>query len=100
MSDEILLCKDCKHSRISPISVICSYLFEFKQPSSVFYKCAKTFRPAGIELDRVIGPVKTASSMMFCSNERTVGDCGKQAKYWQPKHKKDLFKLLTREENV
>lgn len=100
MSDESLLCKDCKHSRISPIAIVGSYIFEFSKPDPVYYKCGRTFTPKRFEVNFVTGSTKIPSSMSYCENERKIGSCGRRAKYWQPKKKKDLFKLLTREENV
>lgn len=98
MSD--YLCKDCKHSRISFFDKICSYIFTFKQPNGHFYSCARVSQPSFIADDFVIGKHKVHGKREHCSVARMRTDneaCGPGAKFWIPKKKKDLFKLLTKD---
>jgi hypothetical protein len=97
--DPVLLCKDCIHSRISTWAKYSSYVFELKAPKSHWYKCAKTLAPAHEIVDPVTGHEKIKAKMTYCEIERKHGDCGPTAKSWTPKHKKDLFKALTKDYN-
>lgn len=94
------LCKDCIHSRISYFDKFGSYIFEFSAPKASSYMCSKKFKPEKEIIDPVIGTTKEKSTMTYCSVERKNGNCGPTAKYWQPKHKKDLFKMFQKDYNV
>jgi hypothetical protein len=97
--DTVYLCKDCIHARIN-LFAYCSYIFELRPPQSHWYKCAKTLKDEYDTIDPVTGPERIKAKMTYCESERKHGDCGPDAKYWTPKHKKDLFKMLTKENNV
>ena len=97
MVDEILTCKDCVHSRMSLVNRIFT-LNGLVGNDSVFYKCAKFPVAEIISADPVIGVKKEPAKLPYCSQTRKeYGECGESGKFWQPKHKKDLFKMLTRE---
>ena len=100
MDDEILACKDCIHSRVS----LSNRIFTLNGrvgDSEVFYKCAKFPVAAIISSDPVLGIKREKARLPFCSlTRREYGECGENGKYWQPKNKKDLFKMLTKEEHV
>jgi hypothetical protein len=91
------LCKDCIHSRIGLVGKYGSYLLEFSAPKGHWYKCAKTAELEKEIIDPVTGPTKIKANMRYCGSEREHGDCGMDAKFWSPKKKKDLFKMLTKE---
>lgn len=93
------LCKDCIHSRISTFGKYGSYFFEWSPPKGHWYKCAKTVSQEKKEIDPVTGPKKIKSTMQYCDIERKHGECGMNARYWAPKKKKDLFKMLTKDHN-
>lgn len=93
------LCKDCKHSRISTFAKVGSYIFEWSPPKSHWYKCAKSIEPEHDVVDPVTGPKTIKADMDYCQIQRKYGKCGTDAKYWAPKKKKDLFKMLTKEHN-
>lgn len=97
--DTVLLCKDCVHSSISPFWKYGSYIFEFGPPKSHMYKCSKTLRPEHEIVDPVVGKEKVKAKMDYCETQRKHGECGPSGKHWTPKHKKDLFKMLTKEDN-
>ncbi len=61
------------------------------------YKCNKSVTPAREIIDPVTGPTKIKAETAYCSFERKHGNCGPIAKNWVPKHKKDLFKMITKE---
>jgi hypothetical protein len=61
------------------------------------YKCAKFPKEATIVENVVTGPQKVKPKLPYCEIVRRHGECGQNAKYWAPKHKKDLFKALTKE---
>lgn len=88
------LCKDCKHSMVSTIEKILS----FGRPASYGYKCKLAFTDAHLEYDAVTGPKKISAKYDYCSVARIDNrKCGKDAKLWEPKHKKDLFKFLAKD---
>jgi len=88
------LCKDCKHSFVSLTDRIVSFGF----PDSFSYKCRKSYKPASIEGDPVVGATKVAGGYETCRLTRlSSAICGHQGRLWSPKHKKDFFKLITKE---
>jgi hypothetical protein len=99
MSDEILLCKDCKFSKMNLIDRVFT-LNGKVGVIGVMYKCVKTLKPSHDIIDPIVGPKRVKAELSFCEIEREYGNCGLSARNWQPRKKKDLFKLLTREENV
>jgi hypothetical protein len=95
------LCKDCIHSRCSKIYTFFHYIIEFKAPGSYSYRCAKSPSGEKITFNPVTGNEKVKVEMERCETMRRsfVGEdrCGPEAKYWTPKKKKDLFKMLTKD---
>lgn len=92
------LCKDCKHSRMLMIDKI----FTLGGRVGVIdanYKCAKFPQEATIVENMVTGPQKVKPKLPYCEIVRRHGECGQNAKYWAPKNKKDLFKMLTKEDH-
>ena len=94
------LCKDCIHSRISSFGKYGSYILELSAPKGHWYKCSKSYKNSRIINDPVVGSSEIKGSMDYCSVARLAGGvCGPNAKQWAPKKKKDLFKMLTKEEH-
>ena len=96
--DTVLLCKDCKFSKMSVANTIFT-LGGLVGTKGFMYKCTKTFKPNQQIIDPVTGPSMKESSMSYCEVERNHGKCGPTAKNWTPKRKKDLFKMLTKDYN-
>lgn len=97
MSKEVLLCKDCVHSRMDPIAKIFTLGGRIGN-DEIHYKCQKFVRPAMEIIDMVTGPKKVKEKATFCELARSdAKKCGPEAKFWKPKHKKDLFKYMTKE---
>jgi hypothetical protein len=96
MSKELFLCKDCKHSTMLMIDRIFT-LNGLVGAQDVNYKCSKFPQNATVVENMVTGPQKVKAKLPYCEITCRHGECGQDAKYWQPKHKKDLFKMLTKE---
>lgn len=92
----VLLCRDCKFSKLGTANIIMT-LGGLVGVKDYMYKCSKAVTPAREIIDPVTGPTKIKAEVSYCSVERKHGDCGPTAKNWIPKHKKDLFKMLTKE---
>jgi hypothetical protein len=62
------------------------------------YTCKKSFKPKHEEINLVTGPEKVEGSYDSCSvfriGKSEEGNCGKEAYYWEPKNKRDLFKYM------
>ena len=88
-----LLCKDCVHSFIKWDEYPNYWILK----SPYWHRCRKSFKQEEIDFNPVTGGKKLKPTYNQCSFERgREGLCGPSAKNWSPKHKKDLFKLLTR----
>jgi hypothetical protein len=70
--------------------------------SEYAYKCKKAYHPASTVNNPVIGQVNQAARYDSCGIAR-IGDrienlsdarCGVSGRFWEPKHKKDLFKYI------
>jgi hypothetical protein len=94
--DPVYLCKDCKFSKMDISDTIFTLGGTVGATSSMF-KCTRAVKSARVIADPVIGHKKVKSEMSYCSVERSYSKCGPDAKHWVPKHKKDLFKMLTKE---
>lgn len=89
-----LLCKDCKYSFVS----LGNLFFTFGFPTSDMHRCRKAFKPNRVVFDPVYGNQNVKGTYRSCnSNRANYGDCKPIAIMWAPKHKKDLFKMLTKE---
>jgi len=99
MDETEYLCKDCKHCVMDKYGLITSFggLLGVKD---WMFKCSKIVYPAKVVVNPVTGPEKIKEKLTYCSIARNSENCGPNAKYWTPKHKKDLFKALTKERNV
>jgi hypothetical protein len=96
MAKEVLACKDCKHCTMLFIDKI----FTFGGRVGVHdvnYKCSKFPESAKVVENMVLGPCKVKAKLPYCEIVRRHGECGQDGKHWTPKHKKDLFKMLTKE---
>jgi hypothetical protein len=94
MSNEHLLCKDCKHSFRATLG---AYLL-----GSYGYRCRVAFIPEQIKENRVTGPEKQEAHYVRCEAERLhVGlrgeHCGRDAVNWAPRKPKDIFKLMQKQ---
>jgi len=88
-----LLCKDCKHS----FRELSSFVY---WGSGAEWRCRQAFVEEAVEHDPVTGPKTIPAHYLRCASARgswSDSVCGKQAKLWQPKNKKDLFKLIKKE---
>jgi hypothetical protein len=94
--DPVYTCKDCKFSKMDFIDTTFT-LGGRVRAKDFMYKCSITAKSAQVIADPVIGYKKVKPQMSYCSVERMHGACGPTAKSWVPKHKKDLFKMLTKE---
>ena len=98
--DEVYLCKDCKFSKMSLFNNIAT-LGGRIGAKSFMYKCSNAIKPAHEIIDPVHGTERIKAAMPYCTIERGTDfnntKCGPTGKYWAPKHKKDLFKMLTKE---
>ena len=94
--DPVYLCKDCKFSKMGFFDTI--FTLDGRVNAKDFmYKCIRTIKPAHDIIDSVTGPKRIKATIDYCGIERKHGDCGPTAKNWTAKHKKDLFKMLTKE---
>ena len=93
MSD--VFCKSCNHSFRS--------IGEFPQWGTGHeYKCKLKYIPQSVTFDPVIGPTKQNAYYERCRVARASqftkdikeNHCGPEGKFWEPKHKKDLFKYI------
>ena len=94
--DPVYLCKDCKFSKMG----IANNIFTLGGRMGVegfMYKCSRSVKTAYDIIDPVTGPARIKAARSYCDVERKHGNCGPTAKHWTPKHKKDLFKALTKE---
>jgi hypothetical protein len=88
---ERVLCKDCKHS-FKPLS---DWIFA----DSYSLRCKLAHVEEKIVDDPVTGPKKEPAYYERCTNARyewlrNKDNCGPDGKFWQPKNKKGLFKLI------
>ena len=89
------LCKDCKHS-FRPVGRILAWGFD----SPYTYMCKLSYKPDRQEPDKVVGSKFIKGGYETCNLARmNIEDntCGREAKFWQPKEKKGLFKLIVKE---
>lgn len=88
------LCKDCKHS-FRPIGRILA--FGFNSPHT--FMCRKSYTEDHYEPDKVLGKKFVKGGYDPCTLARLTYDdrCGDKARWWQPKEKRDLFKLIVKE---
>ena len=97
MNDQ-LLCKECKHSF--------RQLSDFPQWGSGYeWRCRLNYIENEVVVNHVTGnTIKPAyyercnlTRMDYLSKDRNSNICGKEGKWWAPKHKTGLFKLISKE---
>jgi hypothetical protein len=96
MANDVLPCKECKHSTMLMVDRILTFGGRVGV-HDVNYKCTKFPEAKTIVEDIVLGSKKVKAKLPYCQIVRRHGECGLNGKYWAPKHKKDLFKMLTKE---
>lgn len=97
MANSELLCKDCKHSCMSFTNRIVT-LNGLVGTTKYTYKCRQAYVEEEIKYDPVLGQEKIKPEYQSCIwVRREDGKCGPDGKLWVNKHKKDLFKMLTKE---
>jgi hypothetical protein len=93
--EQTLLCKECRHSF--------KQLSEWFFPENISLRCRRAFHPAEIKIDPVTGPKQEPEYYDRCSTQRLSllrqdqEHCGPKAVFWEPRHKKGLFKLIAKE---
>ncbi len=94
-----LLCKDCKYCKPSPVDRIESIFSFLPTKPGNFQKCTKFPQELPDRHDDLVsGHVSTKIEYHYCSTSRGhYGSCGPEGKFWSPRHKKDLFKLITKD---
>lgn len=86
-------CKDCKHS-FRTVSTILLHGFN----SQYSRLCRLSYKETKMESDPVIGLKKVPGGYSNCSTFRIrKDDCGPEARLWEPKDKKNLFKYIVKE---
>lgn len=93
----IRTCKSCKHYRWNSWQAMWRWITENKP------RCYRTLPSARIDV--VSGKVHNAnvSNCNSCTDERdstSSNSCGEDAKFWVPRHKKDLFELVKHTEDL
>lgn len=97
-NDFTLLCKHCKHSSVPLMLKIFS--FGIIPIDGYFYKCKRSLEEEHTKFDPVTGPYKVKPKYNSCNWERVSSEkdrCGKEGKFWTPKHKKHLFLVLIKD---
>lgn len=91
MTDQQVLCKDCKYAK-SSFSDRLMYLFK----SMPYYMYTCTLPEAWIEPKTdVVSGMFTKGKFDFCYNVRLIGSaCGPTGKNWVPKDSKNIFVYL------
>ena len=91
-----LLCTHCKHSFVTISDRVMALLNFSLKPSRYAYMCKKSLKNDSEEFHVVDGPVKVKRHYENCAGTRLrSGVCGPEGSLWEPKHKKDLFLMLT-----
>ena len=94
------LCKDCKHAFVTWVDRL-FYLFD--TTNKYKYTCRKSWQPTKQEINPVTGLETMKAKYQGCASFRIghgeEGNCGYEAYYWQPKDKKDLFKLIDKKDS-
>lgn len=100
-SNNQLLCKDCKHS----FQLWYDRLL-MANPSYTL-RCRLSYREEVIEKNWVTGHKVKPPEYELCSSARYKYvsedkdvNCSEQARFWAPKHRRDLFKLIAKEHRV
>lgn len=88
-----MICKDCVHGYVKWDDLPNYWLFGGVH----WMKCKRTGKLDDTAFNPVTGYTKKKLEYKDAWQERNrQGGCGPSAKYWSPKNKNDLFKLLKR----
>jgi len=88
-----MICKDCIHGYVKWDDLPNYWLFGGVH----WMKCKRTGKLDDTAFNPVTGYTKKKLEYKDAWQERNrQGGCGPSAKYWSPKNKNDLFKLLKR----
>lgn len=96
-----LLCKDCKHSfrRWQDVISLVDKRYSLR--------CKLTYKEEAVQKNYVTGheinPAhyeKCALARLNYSSKGENGSCGEEGRWWQPKNKRDLFKLIKHAEEI
>ena len=97
MANSEYICRDCKHS----FMLLQDRILTFNGlvgANKYSYKCKRAFGEQEIKYDPVLGSEKIKPEYQSCIwVRREDGMCGPDGRLWAPKHKKDLFKMITKE---
>jgi hypothetical protein len=97
MANSEYLCKECKHSFMTIANRIMT-VNGLVGANKYNYKCRQAFVEQEVKYDPVLGSEKIKPEFQSCIWSRREGSkCGPEGKLWLSKHKKDLFKMLTKE---
>ena len=101
MQSNDLLCKDCSHS-----FQLWSDRILMANPSYTL-RCRLSYREEVVEKNWVTGHRVKAPEYELCVSARyryvtedLDVNCGEQARFWTPKHKTGLFKLISKDHHV
>ena len=91
MTSQYLACTDCVYSQCGgPINTFFARLTDTKHG----WQCRRVMEPG--YFNRVTG-TQEPDQYQMCSVERGKhGECGIDARYWTPRRRQDLFRLLGR----
>lgn len=100
MSDIQLKCTECKHS----FRTFGSFIWFGFGKHSLY--CRKSYSGPTTEFDPVVGEIKVKAKYENCSIARigsgkftllNDNQCGEDGRFWEPKYKSGLFKLIIKE---
>ena len=96
-----LLCKDCKHS-----FQLWYDRLAMANPSYTL-RCRLSYRQEVVEKNWVTGHRVKPPEYELCSSARYKYvtedrdiNCSEQGRFWAPKHRRDLFKLIAKDHHV
>lgn len=96
--EQPVLCKDCKHSFV-PWTDMFSLM-----DTRYTMRCRLAYKEQEIDKDFVTGHKPKPAHYERCGMARLTNSketsCGEQGKFWQPKNKRDLFKLIKHTEEI
>ena len=97
--EQPVLCKDCKHSFIP-------WADKFSLADIRYtMRCRLAYKAEEIDKNYVTGHKPKPAHYESCSIARSSISkdgiaCGQQGQFWQPKHKRDLFRLIKHTEEI
>ena len=98
ITEQPVLCKDCKHSFTPWVDK-----FSLADPRYTM-RCRLAYKEEEIDKNFVTGHEPKPAHYERCSMARLSlsrdNSCGEQGRFWQPKHKKDLFRLIKHTQEI